>query len=844
MSNLGTIVTTVALAFVLTTSLMVTLATVPETVSAYTIHNPISIIGDVDFTPANGVTGGSGTESDPYIIEGWEIDATTAHGIMMQDTTAHFAIRDCYVHDGGIGNYDGIYLLHCANGTVTGNTCSYNRFGILLDSSSNNTLSNNNCSSNNFNGVWLDSSSNNTLSDNDCHFNDLDGICLYRSSSNALIGNNCSSYNQDGIEICFYSDNNTLIGNNCSFNNDCGINIFARCSNNTVSGNNCSSNFYDGIALGSSNNTLNGNICSENENGIQLYSSNNAVSNNRCTCNYRGISLDSSSNNTLSDNTCNSNYYNGVRLASSSNNNTLSYNTCSLNGYNGISLESSSNYNTLNVNNCSNNDDGMGIELSSSNNNAVISNHCLENFAGILLSLSENNTVSGNNCSFNIDYGIWLSISSNNTVGGNNCSSNEDDGMYLLGSSSDNNTLISNNCRSNGNDGISLRFWADNNNLISNICSSNSNYGITLLSSSNNTLRNNSVSSNGYGIHLVDCGGTIAYHNSFFDSVVDHAYDDGGTENPWNASYPIGGNYWDNYTAVDEFSGPNQDEPGHDGIGDTPYKIDDDSFDYYPLMEPQNTPPTASFTVSPSTGYVNTVFSVDASSSFDVQDNTSVLEVRWDWESDGEWDTTWSLVKTATHQYSAEGTYTIMLEVRDTKEFVSNTTRQITVARDEVPPVADAGPDQTVTVGEEVTFDGSDSSDNVGIESYTWTFTYDEEERELHGIGPKFTFDIVGTYVVTLTVEDAEGGTDTDTVTITVEEEQEEEQDDADDKSFLESYGLPLGLAVALAIIALILFFVLKNRKGGSATAIAEEPASTDAQGTESIDYESPPPQS
>src|SRR2546426_10672179 len=38
-------------------------------------HPPISIEGDAGFTPANGVTGGTGTPSDPYIIEGWEINA-------------------------------------------------------------------------------------------------------------------------------------------------------------------------------------------------------------------------------------------------------------------------------------------------------------------------------------------------------------------------------------------------------------------------------------------------------------------------------------------------------------------------------------------------------------------------------------------------------------------------------------------------------------------------------------------------------------------------------------------------------------------------------------------------
>ena len=42
---------------------------------------------------------------------------------------------------------------------------------------------------------------------------------------------------------------------------------------------------------------------------------------------------------------------------------------------------------------------------------------------------------------------------------------------------------------------------------------------------------------------------------------------------------------WSDYNGSDEFSGPFQDEPGPDGIGDTPYDISGGSNqDKYPLM--------------------------------------------------------------------------------------------------------------------------------------------------------------------------------------------------------------------------------------------------------------------
>ncbi|MCJ2533342.1 MAG: FG-GAP-like repeat-containing protein [Candidatus Thermoplasmatota archaeon] len=128
------------------------------------------------------------------------------------------------------------------------------------------------------------------------------------------------------------------------------------------------------------------------------------------------------------------------------------------------------------------------------------------------------------------------------------------------------------------------------------------------------------------------------------------------------------------------------------------------------------------------------------------------------------------------------------------------------------PPTADAGTNLNATVGDVATFNGSKSSDDALIENYTWNFTYNDKAWELYGVSPTFTFDVAGTCIVTLTVKDAEGITDTDTVTITVEE-----------KSFIESYGLALGILIALVIIALVMFFGLKGRKGGMAPTSMEE---------------------
>jgi hypothetical protein len=95
---------------------------------------------------------------------------------------------------------------------------------------------------------------------------------------------------------------------------------------------------------------------------------------------------------------------------------------------------------------------------------------------------------------------------------------------------------------------------------------------------------------------------------------------------------------------------------------------------------PQNTPPTACFTASPSSGDMSTIFGFDASCSSDAHDPISSLRVRWDWENDGVYDTPYAFVKTATHQFTSAGSKTIKLQVVDTSGSNDTTTRSVIVS--------------------------------------------------------------------------------------------------------------------------------------------------------------------
>jgi hypothetical protein len=123
---------------------------------------------------------------------------------------------------------------------------------------------------------------------------------------------------------------------------------------------------------------------------------------------------------------------------------------------------------------------------------------------------------------------------------------------------------------------------------------------------------------------------------------------------------------------------------------------------------------------------------------------------------------------------------------------------------DNIPPEADAGSDTVAEIAETVHFDGTDSTDNVGIESYIWTFDYQDEPVTLNGRNPSFEFLKAGTYEITLEVIDAAGNSDTDTFSVVVEGGEEE----VEDNPFILSI-----LLIIIVIVVLLLLFYLMGRK-------------------------------
>ena len=108
---------------VLVLSALFSLSIIPSNSSAHSMdHGAIMITGNSDFTAANGVTGGSGTESDPFIIEGWDIVFETGTGIIVSSTTSHLVIRNVHVVGLSWHATGGIVLTNSENITIEGAT--------------------------------------------------------------------------------------------------------------------------------------------------------------------------------------------------------------------------------------------------------------------------------------------------------------------------------------------------------------------------------------------------------------------------------------------------------------------------------------------------------------------------------------------------------------------------------------------------------------------------------------------------------------------------------------------------------------------------------------------------
>ena len=284
-----------------------------EKLKISTVSGKIHIInnsGWVDFRNAGNCTG-SGTYSDPYIIEDLVIDGgSSGNSILIENSNVYFKIENCTLYNTEWGSEAGIGLLYVNNSQLIGNDCSYSQVGIVLGDvwdygggCYNNTITGN-IVNNNRGGMYLFDSYNNTISSNTANNNTWSGIYLVGSNYTVVSGNTMKDNKMDGINIGGGHNNVIVSGNIISDNNMHGL-WMDESFNNTISGNIINNNNFSGICLIDSNyNIISGNTANNNkECGILLwYSSYNTISGNTVNYNHWGIFLYDSGHNTVSGN--------------------------------------------------------------------------------------------------------------------------------------------------------------------------------------------------------------------------------------------------------------------------------------------------------------------------------------------------------------------------------------------------------------------------------------------------------------------------------------------------------------------------------------------------------------
>ena len=393
------------------------------------------------------------------------------------------------------------------------------------------------------------------------------GMTLSNHHDASIVSNMIIGHAQ-GLSV--ENSNNNTIKANVFTSNDLSI-VISKSHNNSLSENLFFENFSPSISMyGCQSNMLNGNVIRNNPAyGVYLESCEDCIlDSNNVSYVCEGIYLQACRNVRLTDNIVMETGPNAIHLQDSSNNivegSVLSRNEFSL-------------------------------QLWGSTENLLRNNSIFGNKHGLRLWFSGNNTLEENNMT-----GNWWSfaafggslqnfvnnVSASNTVDGrpvyylvncNNATVPSDAGYVAVVNSTG---IEARNLQLTENyDGLLVAFSSFT--LIQNVTLNDNWNGITLVGCANNTVTRCTFKDNLFQVLADDSDGNLIYNNNFLGKTC-RVYSR-NSANIWDNGYPEGGNFWEPHTVSDSHHGAGQDEVGGDALADTPYVVNSDNIDSYPL---------------------------------------------------------------------------------------------------------------------------------------------------------------------------------------------------------------------------------------------------------------------
>ncbi len=194
---------------------------------------------------------------------------------------------------------------------------------------------------------------------------------------------------------------------------------------------------------------------------------------------------------------------------------------------------------------------------------------------------------------------------------------------------------------------------------------------------------------------------------------------------------------------------------------------------------PANTPPSADFTIDPPQGVVGTIFFFDPIAVSDAEDSDAWLQVRFDFDGDGTWDTIWLNPTNPPYNYTydAPGTYQVKMVVMDTGGLTDTKVKTLQVGDpgNNTPPTAKCTANPTSgPPGTTFTFSAagsSDAQDPVSALKVKWDqwggFDFRDQNWRPATQSVAFTYNSIGVHEVDMVLMDT--GYLMDTTTCSVE---------------------------------------------------------------------------